>query len=137
VIAPISALPVYTLDAYTYKNQDDMKATFVEPPTFERFRKDYLDDDGFSLLQQFLMESPQAGDLIKGTGGLRKLRFSDERRHKGKRGGTRIIYYWWDNGSQFWLFTLFSKDEMSDLSDKELSLLAQMLETELKLRGKK
>jgi len=117
------------------KNQDDMKATFIELPSFERFRKNYLDDEGFSLLQQFLMESPQAGDLIKGTGGLRKLRFSDERRHKGKRSGTRIIYYWWNNSSQFWLFTLYNKDEMSDISDKERSLLAQMLENELKLRG--
>ena len=114
-----------------------MKATFVELPTFERFRKDYLDDDSFSLLQQFLMESPEAGDLIKGSGGLRKLRFSDERRHKGKRGGTRIIYYWWDQGFQFWLFTIFSKDEMTDLSDKERNLLAKMLETELRLRGAK
>lgn len=112
-----------------------MKATFIELPSFERFRKNYLDDEGFSLLQQFLMESPQAGDLIKGTGGLRKLRFSDERRQKGKRSGTRIIYYWWNNSSQFWLFTLYNKDEMSDISDKERSLLAQMLENELKLRG--
>ena len=60
-----------------------------------------------------MLGSPQAGDVIIGTGGLRKLRFSDERRNKGKRGGTRIIYYWQSGGSQFWLFTLFSKDEMA------------------------
>ena len=57
------------------------------------------------------MLNPEAGDVIPGTGGLRKLRFADERRGKGKRGGLRVIYYWWDPGSQFWLFTIYDKDE--------------------------
>ena len=46
-------------------------------------------------LQTTLMKSPAAGDVIEGTGGLRKLRFADVRRGKGKRGGLRVIYYWW------------------------------------------
>lgn len=79
--------------------------------------------------------TPFAGDVIIGTGGLRKIRFSDARRSKGKRGGTRIIYYWWDGGSQFWLFTLYSKDEMTDLSNDQRNLLSQMLRNELKARG--
>ncbi|MES2822949.1 MAG: toxin [Pseudomonadota bacterium] len=112
-----------------------MKAIFVELPPFERYRKDYLDDDAFRALQRDMLRSPQSGDLIIGTGGLRKLRFSDERRGKGKRGGTRIIYYWWNGGSQFWLFTLYSKDEMSDLTDDQRKLLAQMLKAELNARG--
>lgn len=62
------------------------------------------------------MENPTAGDTIAGTGGLRKLRWSDEARGKGKRGGIRIIYYWFVDRCQFWLFTLYDKDEMSDLS---------------------
>jgi len=65
------------------------------------------------------MLNPEAGDVIPGTGGLRKLRFVDERRGKSKRGGLRVIYYWWDAGSQFWLFTIFDKDEMSDLTATE------------------
>ena len=83
-----------------------MKAVFVELPAFERRRADYLDDEAFRALQQLLMTRPEAGDLMPGTGGLRKLRFPDARRGKGKRGGPRVIYYRWDAGPQFWLFTL-------------------------------
>ncbi len=51
-----------------------MKAVFIELPAFERHRDDYLDDDSFSRLQADLMANPAAGDLIEGTGGLRKLK---------------------------------------------------------------
>jgi len=62
-----------------------MKAVFVELPAFERHRADYLDDDSLRRLQDTLMANPEGGDLIEGTGGLRKLRFGDPRRGKGKR----------------------------------------------------
>lgn len=71
-----------------------MKAIFVELPAFERYRPSYLDDDGFRELQKLLILEPEAGEVIQGTGGLRKLRFRDPRRGKGKRGGLRVIYYW-------------------------------------------
>lgn len=93
-----------------------MKAVFVELPPFERHRSHYLDDDAFISLQRLLLLNPEAGDVIPGAGGLRKLRFRDERRSKGKRGGLRVIYYLWDAGSQFWLFTIYDKDEMADLT---------------------
>lgn len=93
-----------------------MYALFVELPPFERHRANYLDDEAFSRLQTALLADPKAGEVIQGTGGLRKMRFSDPRRRKGKRGGLRIIYFWWEAGSQFWLFTLYDKDEMGDLS---------------------
>ena len=114
-----------------------MKAIFVELPPFERYRKSYLDDEAFRSLQQELLANPHAGDVIKGTGGLRKMRFSDERRGKGKRGGVRVIYYWWLGGAQFWLFTLYDKDELADLTDDERKLLAEMLKKELSARGQK
>jgi hypothetical protein len=110
------------------------KAVFVELPPFERHRANYLDDDAFLRLQRLLMLSPQAGDVIPGTGGLRKLRFGDERRGKGKRGGLRVIYYWWNTGSQFWLFTIFDKDEMSDLTPGERKELKEMIRRELEAR---
>lgn len=72
-----------------------MKATFVELPSFERNRKRYLDDDDFRELQDAMMSDPTDGDVIKGTGGLRKLRWTDKRRNKGKRGGLRVIFYYW------------------------------------------
>lgn len=113
-----------------------MKAVFVELPPFERNRSDYLDDDGFTKLQQLLMLNPEAGALISGTGGLRKLRFADERRGKGKRGGLRVIYYWWDAGLQFWLFTIYDKDETSDLTKAQREILRQMIKNELGVRRK-
>ena len=72
-----------------------MKAVFIELAAFERHRANYLEDDEFRGLQNLLMLHPEAGDSIAGTGGLRKLRFADLRRGKGKRGGLRVIYYWW------------------------------------------
>lgn len=113
-----------------------MKAVFVELPPFEHYRAEYLDDDAFRRLQRLLMLNPEAGALIPGTGGLRKLRFEDERRGKGKRGGLRVIYYWWDVGSQFWLFTVYDKDEMSDLTKAQRETLKQMIKDELKARRK-
>ena len=111
-----------------------MKAVFVELPPFERNRAEYLDDDAFLRLQQLLMLNPEAGALIAGTGGLRKLRFADERRGKGKRGGLRVIYYWWDAGLQFWLSTIYDKDEMSDLTKAQRETLKQMIKNELEAR---
>jgi mRNA-degrading endonuclease RelE of RelBE toxin-antitoxin system len=70
-----------------------MKATFVELPPFARQRADYMDDEAYRALQNELMQNPEAGDVIEGTGGLRKVRQADPRRGKGKRGGLRVIYY--------------------------------------------
>jgi hypothetical protein len=91
---------------------------------------------GFRLLQEALMAHPEAGDLIEGTGGLRKLRFADTRRAKGKRGGLRIIYYYWISGPQFWLFTLYDKDEMADLTARQRTALKNLVKSELQARRK-
>ena len=80
------------------------------------------------------MLNPEAGDVIPRAGGLRKLRFADERRGKGKRGGLRVIYYWWNEGSQFWLFTVYDKDEMSDLTKSQRQALKEMIKNELEAR---
>lgn len=111
-----------------------MKALFVEMPAFIRHRSNYLDDEGLRALQNALLENPEAGDVIEGTGGLRKVRQADSRRRKGKRGGLRVIYYWWDGRRQFWLFTLYDKDEMDDLSAKEKKALRDILKRELEAR---
>lgn len=94
----------------------------------------YLNDETFRSLQEAMMRNPEAGDVIEGTGGLRKLRHGNMRRGKGKRGGLRVIYYWWDGHSQFWLFTLYDKDEMDDLSSDQKKVLKRMLKAELKAR---
>lgn len=112
-----------------------MQATFVELPPFEKYRADYLSDDDYRLLQQDMLRNPEAGAVIKGTGGLRKLRFADKRRSKGKRGGLRVIYYYWVKGTQFWMFSIYDKDEMEDLSADERKVFAELLASELRIRS--
>lgn len=67
---------------------------FVEAPTFTAHLAEYLVDDEYRALQAFLAADPEAGDVIPGTGGFRKLRWADPARGKGKRGGLRVIYYY-------------------------------------------
>lgn len=112
-----------------------MKAVFVELPPFARHRQTYLDDEAFRRFQLVLLANPEAGAVMEGTGGLRKVRFSDGRRQKGKRGGLRIIYYHWRAGEQFWLFTLYDKDEADDLSAAERKTLKKLLDAEVAARS--
>lgn len=114
-----------------------MRAIFVELPPFERVRTSHLDDAAYRALQNELMANPTAGDVIEGTGGLRKLRQADARRGKGKRGGLRVIYYWWLGGDQFWLFTVYDKDEADDLSAEQRKTLKRLLDNELAQRQTK
>lgn len=72
--------------------------------------------------------------MIEGSGGLRKLRFGDARRAKGKRGGLRVIYYFWTGGPEFWLFTVYDKDNVTDLTARQRVLLKERLKDELRLR---
>jgi hypothetical protein len=111
-----------------------LKAVFVELPAFARRRSGYLDDAAFAELQSVLMRNPAAGDVMQGTGGLRKLRLGDTRRGKGRRGGLRVIYYWWDAGRQFWLFTLYDKDEASGLTSEQRRAFKAMIKAELEAR---
>jgi len=99
---------------------------FKESCLFTKHLPDYLDDEDYRELQNFLMEQPDAGDLIQGTGGLRKLRWKIAGR--GKRDGIRIIYYWHVLEDQIYFFTLYAKNEISDLTAKEMKALKQILE---------
>ncbi|MBG7621572.1 toxin [Herbaspirillum sp. AP02] len=111
-----------------------MKAVFKETRLFENCRSQYLSDDAYAELQKLMMSNPQAGKLIADSGGLRKLRFPDARRCKGKRGGLRIIYYFWNGESQFWLLTIYGKDEMDDLTAEQRKLFKRVLDAELMAR---
>ena len=103
---------------------------FVEAPAFSRFREEYLDDEGFRELQRALVANPEAGDIIPGAGGIRKLRWADPRRGKGKRGGLRVIYYCFLTDEEIWLLTLYGKDEAVDLTKSEREQLRRALEAE-------
>jgi len=100
-------------------------------------RNAYFDDASFRELQVELMKNPEAGDVIKGTGGLRKVRYADEKRGKGKRGGLRVIYFWKDADDQFWLLTVYDKDEADDLTADQRKMLKGRLDAEIKARSAK
>jgi mRNA-degrading endonuclease RelE of RelBE toxin-antitoxin system len=94
---------------------------FVEAPSFEKRREDYFDDDQYRLLQAALMACPDAGVLIRGSGGLRKLRWAAEGR--GKRGGLRVIYYWISKRSHIYFLAVYRKAEVTVLSEAEIKIL--------------
>jgi hypothetical protein len=108
---------------------------FIEAPTFTALIAAYLEDDEYRALQSFLAGDPEAGDLMPGTGGFRKLRWADRRRGKGKRGGLRVIYYYLLTDAQIWLMTLYDKGEVADLSAAEKRFLKAALDAELAPRG--
>jgi hypothetical protein len=107
---------------------------FIEAPAFSRRRADCLDDDQFRRLQAELANNPEAGDLMPGTGGFRKMRWADARRGKGRRGGLRVIYYHFPSEHQIWLMTLYGKDEASDLTAQQKKALKAAIVDELKAR---
>jgi mRNA-degrading endonuclease RelE of RelBE toxin-antitoxin system len=111
-----------------------LRVEFVEAPAFTRHVHEYLSDDEYAALQQFLAINPEAGAVMPGTGGIRKLRWGDERRGKGRRGGLRVIYYFLIRDQQVWLFTLFGKDEAADLTASQKRQLRAAIETELRAR---
>jgi len=120
---------------------------FVEAPAFTRYREDYLDDEGLRELQQALARNHEQGDLVPGTGGIRKMRWKDSRRGKGRRGkgrrgkgrrgGLRIIYYCFLSDEEIWLLTLFDKDEASDLTKDQKEKIKVALEAERAARKRR
>lgn len=97
--------------------------TFIEAPAFERLRAVYLDDDEHAELQQFLMRDPEAGDLVRGSGGVRKLRW--RRAGTGKRGGLRVIYFVRYRPQEFWLLALYAKAKRENVPAHVLKQLKE------------
>jgi hypothetical protein len=98
--------------------------TFIESTIFERVRDAYLDDDEYAELQQFMMERPEAGNVIPGSGGVRKLRW--KRQGMGKRGGLRVIYMVHYQPNEFWLLTIYAKAKQENVP---VHILKQLKET--------
>lgn len=96
---------------------------------------DFLTDDEYRALQHHLSRDPEAGDVIRGTGGFRKMRWADARRGKGKRGGLRVIYCYFVADSQIWLLTIYDKDSMTDLSPADKRVLKAAIEGEARERA--
>ena len=87
--------------------------TFVETTLFTRLVRNYFTDDEYAALQNSIVANPEAGDLIRGSGGVRKLRWGLAGR--GKRGGVRVIYYLQLQQGQVWMLTLYAKNEADSI----------------------
>ena len=111
-----------------------MEALFFETSKFTATVASYLSDDEYRHLQQDLLYYPECGDLMPRTGGFRKLRWSDKRRGKGKRGGLRVIYYWLAEDGQIWMFAIYDKDELENLTSEQERALRNAITVELSER---
>ena len=98
---------------------------FVETPNFTRRVQKYMDDEEYAEMQAFLSHRPDAGKVIQGTGGMRKMRWAGSGR--GKRGGLRVIYYWWVAKDRIALLLVYPKNERDDLTAEQLKQLQNQL----------
>jgi hypothetical protein len=97
--------------------------TFIESSIFGRVLPVYLDDDEYWELQQYLMQNPEAGEIVPGSGGVRKVRWA--RAGSGKRGGLRVIYFVRYQPNEFWMLTLYAKAKRKNVP---AHILNQLLE---------
>ena len=85
-----------------------------------------MDDERYAELQAHLAKRPDAGALIRGSGGIRKIRWAGSGR--GKRGGLRVIYYWWVAKGRISMLLVYPKNEQDDLSADQVKQLRKALE---------
>jgi len=100
----------------------------IEPPIFTKQLLATLSDDEYRLFQNMLLARPDAGKVIPGSGGLRKLRWTAEGR--GKRGGLRVIYYWFTAGGTIMLLFIYPKNVQDNLTTDQLKQLKKVVEEE-------
>lgn len=101
-----------------------------ETSVFTRRIQSLLDDGSYRLLQVHLVHRPDAGNLVPGSGGIRKIRWAPE--GTGKRGGARILYYWALGDETILMLFAFAKNEQADLSRHQLRQLAAIVKEEFK-----
>ncbi|HEY0975801.1 MAG TPA: type II toxin-antitoxin system RelE/ParE family toxin [Solimonas sp.] len=99
---------------------------FQETPIFTKLIKELMDDELYRQLQNHLIDHPDAGDLIEGTGGLRKVRWKTP--GSGKRGGVRVIYYWRVAEAQFLMLLSYAKSTTTDLTPAQKKQLRAIVE---------
>ena len=102
---------------------------FIETPIFTRQVQDSLSEDQYRDLQDELRKHPDAGSKIRGSGGLRKLRWAAE--GQGKSGGVRVIYYWITAQDRILMLYMYPKGKQPDLSSEQLKVLKKTVEKEL------
>ena len=102
----------------------------IETTVFTKRLKTLLPDEDYRLLQNEIMLNPEKGKVIRGSGGLRKIRWSVP--GKGKSGGVRVIYYWVKAKEIILMLLVYSKNEQDDLTNEQLKILKSLVEKEFK-----
>lgn len=100
--------------------------TFVETKLFTSLVQSYLSDDEYGSLQMAIAANPEAGDIVRGSGGVRKLRWSGSGR--GKRGGIRVIYYLRSARGEVWMLTLYAKNEADSIPSHVLKRIKEEID---------
>jgi mRNA-degrading endonuclease RelE of RelBE toxin-antitoxin system len=99
---------------------------FIEATAFTKYVYDYLTEDEYLGLQSFLLQNPEAGKIVRGSGGIRKVRWAIT--GKGKSGGVRVIYYFKKQDDEIWLLTIYSKSEVESIPAHVLRQIAKEIE---------
>lgn len=101
---------------------------FIETSLFSKILPKYLSDDEYRRLQSYLLQKPDAGDIVRHSGGVRKVRWAPT--GEGKSGGIRAIYYWKKSNDEIWMLTLYSKSEKATISGHVLKQIAEAIGNE-------
>jgi Protein of unknown function (DUF1044). len=99
---------------------------FIETPVFTRQITALVDDEDYADFQRELANDPEAGTVIAGTGGLRKVRMAAK--GHGKRGGARLIYYYFASASQIAFLLAYAKNQSENLTASQKKTLKQVIE---------
>ena len=113
----------YTLKAY------NTLMVFIETSIFTKRITASVSDEDYHKLQVQLAKHPDAGDLIRGSGGIRKIRCAASGR--GKRGGARTLYYW-DVPDRIYMLFCYLKNERENITPDQLKTLKKLVEENLK-----
>jgi len=98
---------------------------YIESPLFNKLLSSYFTDDEYAGFQWHLSLHPKSGDVIVGSGGLRKIRWMTK--GQGKRSGVRIIYYYKSKEEQIWLLTIYAKNEAENIPASVLKKIKEEL----------
>lgn len=101
---------------------------FIETSNFTKLLPNYLTDEEYRALQVHLLNAPEAGDLIRGSGGVRKVRWAPF--GSGKSGAVRVVYYLKKTKHQIWLLTLYQKSEQDSIPSHLLKKIVEALKNE-------
>jgi len=100
-----------------------------ETPIFTKQIQGLVSDDEYAEFQNDLIENPELGDIIKKSGGIRKVRMAAN--GKGKSGGARVLYYWIKDEDQIFMLLAYSKSDMENITDTQLQVLSKIVTEEL------